>query len=96
VIYHDFLASEDRNNLKQKDKLLYEYNFSEIEAIFSIRQHILIRITGMLMSNTPTKIDFGDKNGIVPQEKLSSFVEMMFAKSKDLIANFNGGIFAVN
>jgi len=50
----------------------------------------------MLMSDAPTKIDFGDKNGIVPQKVLSSFVEMMFAKSKDLIGNFNGGIFAVN
>ena len=50
----------------------------------------------MLMSDTPTKIDIGDKNGIVPQKVMSSFFEMMFAKSKDLIGNFNGGIFAVN
>jgi len=44
----------------------------------------------------PTKIDFLDKNGIVPQKILTQFVEMMFVKSKDLIGNFNGGIFAVN
>ena len=97
VIYHDFLLTEDdRGSLKPKDKLLYESNFSEISAKFSRRQQILIRITEVLMNETPIKGDAADKNEIVPQKLFCGVLESILAKSKDLIGNLNGGVFAIN
>ena len=48
------------------------------------------------MSDAPIKGETGEKKSIVASQVFCSFVELMFAKSKDLIGNLNGGIFAVN
>lgn len=88
MLYHPLLEKTELN------KVRYENNYKDIEENFEKRQEMLMKLTDLLMDQTPCYVSKvkgdPDNQPVVSYDKMLQFINKLSLKSKDLHRDSQG------